>query len=61
MERLLLVWDEIDDLVGVGRCLVSRAVMRMNPPATRVASAATLLLAGALLMTQKSLSLLQLR
>jgi hypothetical protein len=55
MERLLLVWDEIDDLVGVGRCLVSRAMMRMSPPITRVGSVATLLLAGALLVTQKSL------
>ncbi len=55
MERLLLVWDEIDDLVGVGRCLVSRAMMRMNPPATRVDSVATLLLAGALLAAQKDL------
>ena len=56
MERLLLVWDEIDDLVGVGRCVVSRALMRMSPPTTRVGSVATLLLAGALLVTQKSLS-----
>ncbi|HEY6457785.1 MAG TPA: hypothetical protein VIY90_21125 [Steroidobacteraceae bacterium] len=55
MERLLLVWDEIDDLVGVGRCVVSRAVMRMSPASTRVGSMATLLLAGALLVTQKSL------
>jgi hypothetical protein len=55
MERLLLVWDEIDDLVGVGRCLVSRAIMRMNPPTARVDSVATLLLAGALLATQKDL------
>ncbi|HEX3835718.1 MAG TPA: hypothetical protein VHW25_02035 [Steroidobacteraceae bacterium] len=61
MERLLLVWDEIDDLVGVGRCLVSRALMRVNPPTARVASVATVLLAGALLVTQKSLGLLQLR
>jgi hypothetical protein len=56
MERLLLVWDEIDDLVGVGRCVLSRALMRMNPPPTRAGSVATLLLAGALLLTQKSLS-----
>jgi hypothetical protein len=55
MERLLLVWDEIDDLVGVGRCLVSRAMMRMNAPTSRLGSVATLLLAGALLVTQKSL------
>jgi hypothetical protein len=55
MERLLLVWDEIDDLVGVGRCLVSRAMMRMNPPTTHVASVATLLLAGALVVAQKGL------
>ena len=55
MERLLLVWDEIDDLVGVGRCLVSRAMMRMNPPTTRVDAVATLLLAGTLLATQKDL------
>jgi hypothetical protein len=48
MERLLLVWDEIDDLVGVGRCVVSRAMMRMSPATTRVGSA--------LLVTQKSLS-----
>ena len=54
MERLLLVWDEIDDLVGVGRCLVSRAMMRMSPPITRVGSVATLLLAGALLVTHGS-------
>jgi hypothetical protein len=56
MERLLLVWDEIDDLVGVGRCLVSRAIMRMNAPTTRVGGVATRLRAGALLVTQKSLS-----
>jgi hypothetical protein len=56
MERMLLVWDEIDDLVGVGRCVASRAMMRMKAPATRLGSVATLLLAGALLMTQKSLS-----
>ncbi len=31
MERLLLLWDEIDDLVGASRCLVSRVVMRLNP------------------------------
>jgi hypothetical protein len=55
MERLLLVWDEIDDLVGAGRCLVSRAMMRMNPPTARMDSVATLLLAGALLATQKDL------
>jgi hypothetical protein len=30
MERMLLLWDEIDDLLAVGRCLVSRAVMRMK-------------------------------
>jgi hypothetical protein len=30
MERMLLWWDELDDLLGVGRCLVSRAVMRMS-------------------------------
>jgi hypothetical protein len=36
MERLLLVWDEIDDLVGVSRCLVSRAMMRISAPATRL-------------------------
>ncbi len=28
MERLLLLWDELDDLVGASRCLVSRALMR---------------------------------
>ena len=55
MERLLLLWDEIDDLVGVGRCLVSRAVMRMHPVATRVDSVATLLLAGTLLAGHSSL------
>ena len=55
MERLLLLWDEIDDLVGVSRCLVSRAMMRMNPPTTHADSVATLLLAGALLVAQKSL------
>ena len=55
MERLLLVWDEIDDLVGVGLCVVSRAVMRMNPPVTRIGAVATLLLAGALVASQKSL------
>ena len=55
MERLLLLWDEIDDLVGVSRCLVSRAIMRMNPPTTHVDSVATLLLAGALLVTQRGL------
>ena len=26
---MLLLWDELDDLLGVGACLVSRAVMRM--------------------------------
>jgi len=31
MERLLLLLDEIDDLLGASRCLVSRAVMRINP------------------------------
>ena len=55
MERLLLVWDEIDDLVGVGLCLASRALMRMNPPTRHLGSVAALLLAGALLVTQKSL------
>jgi hypothetical protein len=30
MERMLLLWDELDDLLGVGACLVSRAVMRMT-------------------------------
>ena len=55
MERLLLLWDEIDDLVGVSRCLVSRALMRLNPPRTHVDSVATLLLAGALLVAQRSL------
>jgi hypothetical protein len=56
MERLLLVWDEIDDLVGAGLCVVSRAIMRMSPPTTRAGGVAALLLAGALLVTQKSLS-----
>jgi hypothetical protein len=55
MERLLLVWDEIDDLVGTGRCLVTRAVMRMQPVTPRVDSIATLLLAGTLLVGQSSL------
>ena len=55
MERLLLLWDEIDDLVGVGRCLVSRAVMRMPPVAARVDGVAMLLLAGTLLARQSSL------
>jgi hypothetical protein len=55
MERLLLLWDELDDLVGVSRCLVSRAVMRLNPPTPRVDSIATMLLAGALLVAQGSL------
>jgi hypothetical protein len=55
MERLLLVWDEIDDLVGVARCLVSRAMMRMEPPTAQVDSVATILLAGALLLAQRSL------
>ena len=27
---MLLLWDELDDLVGLGRCLVARAVMRMS-------------------------------
>jgi hypothetical protein len=30
MERLLLLWDELDDLVGVSRCLVSRALLVMQ-------------------------------
>jgi hypothetical protein len=55
MERLLLLWDEIDDLVGVGRCLVSRAVMRMPPFAARMDSVAMLVLAGTLLARQSSL------
>jgi hypothetical protein len=55
MERLLLLWDELDDLVGVSRCLVSRALMRMNPPTARVDGVATILLAGALLATQGGL------
>ena len=52
MERLLLVWDEIDDLVGVSRCLVSRAMMRMSLPASRVDGVTTMLLAGTLLAAQ---------
>jgi hypothetical protein len=56
MERLLLVWDEIDDLVGVGLCVVSRAIMRMNPPTTGGGGMGALLLAGALLATPKGLS-----
>jgi hypothetical protein len=55
MERLLLVWDEMDDLVGVGRCVVSRVIMRMYLPTARVGGVATLLLAGAVLVWQKSL------
>ncbi len=55
MERLLLLWDEIDDLVGVGRCLVSRALMRLNPPTAGVDAVATILLAGALLVTRTGL------
>jgi hypothetical protein len=31
MERLLLLWDELDDLLVASRCLVSRAVMRISP------------------------------
>ena len=30
MERMLLWWDELDDLVGLGRCLVARALMRIS-------------------------------
>jgi hypothetical protein len=30
MERMLLWWDELDDLLGLGRCLVARVVMRMR-------------------------------
>jgi hypothetical protein len=30
MERLLLLWDELDDLLGVSRCLLFRAVLRLN-------------------------------
>jgi hypothetical protein len=56
MERLLLVWDEIDDLVGVGLCLASRVIMRMNPPTTRGGGMTALALAGALLVTPKGLS-----
>ncbi|MEJ0006548.1 MAG: hypothetical protein WDM77_09325 [Steroidobacteraceae bacterium] len=55
MERMLLLWDELDDLVGVSRCLLSRAVMRLNPPSHRVDGIATLLLAGALVAAQGSL------
>jgi hypothetical protein len=55
MERLLLLWDEIDDLVGASRCLLSRAMMRMNPPTTHVDSVASLLLAGALVLAQRAL------
>jgi hypothetical protein len=32
MEIMLLWWDELDDLVGAGRCLVARAVMRLMLP-----------------------------
>jgi hypothetical protein len=55
MERFLLLWDEIDDLVGVSRCLVARAVMRMSLPTTHVDSVATLLLTGALVVAQRGL------
>jgi hypothetical protein len=55
MERMLLVWDELDDLVGVTRCLVARAMMRINPPTARADSVATALIAGTLLVTQRSL------
>ena len=30
MERMLLLWDELDDLLGLGACLVTRAVMRLS-------------------------------
>lgn len=55
MERMLLLLDEIDDAVAAGRCLLSRALMRMHPPTARVDGIATLLLAGALVATQGSL------
>jgi hypothetical protein len=55
MERLLLLWDELDDLVGVSRCLVSRTLMRLNPPTNRVDGVVMVLLAGALLAKQGSL------
>jgi hypothetical protein len=43
MECLLLLWDELDDLLGVGRCLVARAVMRMNLPGVLLVSPRSLL------------------
>ena len=43
MECLLLLWDELDDLVGVGRCLVARAVMRLNLPSVLLATPRSLL------------------
>jgi len=55
MERMLLLWDELDDLVGVSRCLLSRSMMRLSPPTTRVDAIAMLLLAGALVAAQGSL------
>jgi len=27
---MLLLWDELDDLLGIAGCLVARAVMRMS-------------------------------
>jgi hypothetical protein len=58
MERLLLVWDEIDDLVGVSRCLVSHTLMRFSPPISRVEGLAPILLTGTLLAVQSPLFLL---
>jgi hypothetical protein len=29
---MLLLWDELDDLLGLGACLVTRAVMRLSLP-----------------------------
>jgi hypothetical protein len=40
MECMLLFWDELDDLLGICRCLVARAVMRLNLPQRTAGGAA---------------------
>ena len=55
MERLLLLWDEIDDLVGRQPLSGVPRPHAHQPAPVRMDSVATILLAGAVLATQKSL------
>jgi hypothetical protein len=43
MERLLLLWDELDDLSGAGRHLVANAAASLGALSTPVISAAAAL------------------